>query len=158
MSLVDLFFEHINLFTPLLHRPTFEKGLQSGLHYRDSGFATVVLLVCATASRHSTDPRVLAGPSTATRSCGWKWYNQVELLSSSLMTPATLYDLQAYCASLSFFSLDVTSLTCPLACIGVLPRQRCPSELLDAGRHRYPTCSGMHLTTLQFLHLTFHWI
>lgn len=133
VSLVDLFFEHINLFTPLLHRPTFEKGLQSGLHYRDSGFATVVLLVCATASRHSTDPRVLAGPSTATRSCGWKWYNQVELLSSSLMTPATLYDLQAYCLALEFFRGNAAPQNC-WTLVGIAIRLA-----QDVGAHRSKT-------------------
>jgi len=44
---------------PILHRPTFYSQYRSRLHTQDSEFATILLLVCATASRYSDDIRVL---------------------------------------------------------------------------------------------------
>ncbi|KAF7309737.1 Zn(2)-C6 fungal-type domain-containing protein [Mycena indigotica] len=57
-ELVTLYFTHINTYLPLLHRPTFERGIREGLFLRHDGFAATVLLVCANASRWHPDPRV----------------------------------------------------------------------------------------------------
>ncbi|KAH9025471.1 hypothetical protein EDB85DRAFT_2149808 [Lactarius pseudohatsudake] len=86
-QLVDLYFSRINLFLPLLHRPTFERHLRDGLHFRDQAFASVLLCLCACASRYSDDPRVLLEGSTAWHSSGWKWFSQVQMLRRSLMGP-----------------------------------------------------------------------
>lgn len=103
VSLIQLYFYQNNIYLPLLHRPTFEKQFQNGLHLRDSGFACVLLLVCAIASRFSDDPRVLQLDSNVnldeTRSqqrAGWKYFDQVQMQRKSLITPASLYDLQQY--------------------------------------------------------------
>lgn len=57
-ELVDLYFFFNNSLIPLLHRPTFKKEILEGLHWRETGFAEVLLLVCAMGSRYSTGTRV----------------------------------------------------------------------------------------------------
>jgi len=93
---VDLYFSRINLFLPLLHRPTFERQLHDGLHLRDQAFASVLLCLCACAARYSDDPRVLLEGSTAWHSSGWKWFAQVQMLRRSLMGPPLLCDVHMY--------------------------------------------------------------
>ena len=56
--LADKYFEQINVYLPLLHRPTFDKALNEGRHTRNRAFGTIVLLICANGSRWSDDPRV----------------------------------------------------------------------------------------------------
>ncbi|KAF7368513.1 Zn(2)-C6 fungal-type domain-containing protein [Mycena venus] len=96
--LIELYFTHQNIYLPLLHRPTFERGVKDGLHLRDDGFAATVLLACAIGSRWSTDPSV-AGAGLA---CGWEWFDQVPLVGNHLFGQATLYDLQYYCLAVLF--------------------------------------------------------
>ena len=59
MTLVNHYFREINIFCPLLHRPTFVSDVVARRHYTDRDFAPVVLLVCAIGARFSDDPRVL---------------------------------------------------------------------------------------------------
>ncbi|KAF7318508.1 Zn(2)-C6 fungal-type domain-containing protein [Mycena chlorophos] len=62
-ELIVLYFGQVNVYLPLLHRPTFERSVREGLHLTDDGFAATVLLVCAVASRWHADKRVGApGP------------------------------------------------------------------------------------------------
>ncbi|KAJ7648442.1 hypothetical protein B0H17DRAFT_435739 [Mycena rosella] len=56
-GLVSLFFARVNIVLCLLHRPTFEKALASGLHLVDHQSGSTVLAVCAVASKYSDDPR-----------------------------------------------------------------------------------------------------
>jgi hypothetical protein len=100
-SLVDLYFNQINLFLPLLHRPTFEQSIAAGLHSEDSCFGGVVLLVCALGSRYSEDSRVLLDGLSTYHSAGWKWFDQVQM-AKSFLVPPTLCDLQVYCVSDSY--------------------------------------------------------
>jgi hypothetical protein len=102
--LVDLYFSRLNIYLPLLHRPTFEMHLRDGLHFRNQAFGSVLLCTCACASRYSDDPRVLLDGSTAWHSSGWKWFSQVQMLRRSLMGPPLLYDVQMYAVSSHFFS------------------------------------------------------
>ncbi|KXN82670.1 Transcriptional activator protein acu-15 [Leucoagaricus sp. SymC.cos] len=95
-ALVDLYFEYINLFVPLLHRPTFERSIAEGLHHHDERFGANVLLVCANGSRFSDDPRVLLDGEKSRHSSGWKWFDQVQMVKRSFLNPPTLYDLQFY--------------------------------------------------------------
>ncbi|KAJ7238334.1 fungal-specific transcription factor domain-containing protein [Mycena haematopus] len=106
--LIDLYFTHQNIYLPLLHRPTFERGVREGLHLRDDGFAATLLLVCAIGSRWSTSPTIVG----AGLSRGWEWFDQVPLVGSHLFGQATLYDLQYYCLAVMF--LDGSS--APQAC------------------------------------------
>ncbi|KAF7320548.1 Zn(2)-C6 fungal-type domain-containing protein [Mycena chlorophos] len=63
-ELVDLFFMNTNLYLPILHRPTFEKGITDGLFLQDDGFAAVLLVVCAVGSRWHPDPMMGAPGGT----------------------------------------------------------------------------------------------
>jgi hypothetical protein len=94
--LTNAYFENINHFLPLLHRPTFETSVVDGLHFSDPMFGATLLLVCAHGSRFSHDPRVLAEGSNSLRSAGWKWFEQVNVLRKSLFKRTTLYELQMH--------------------------------------------------------------
>jgi len=129
-SLFNLYFKQVNVFYPLLHRPTFEKAVAEGLHLHDALFGSTVLLVCAVGSLYSDDPRVFLDGTDSAHSCGWKWFSQVQVVKKSLLAPPSLYDLQ-------FFSLSVMFLersSAPQACwtmvgIGIRLAQ-------DVGAHR----------------------
>lgn len=103
-SLTSLYFSAVNTFMPLLHRPTFEAAVSQNFHRIHSGFAKTVLLMCAVASRYSTDPRVSIPDTPAAETAGWKWYDQVKLSGHLVRTHPTLYDLQSYCVSYHAFS------------------------------------------------------
>ncbi|KAJ7589505.1 fungal-specific transcription factor domain-containing protein [Mycena floridula] len=104
-SLVDLYFDNINLFLPLLHRPTFDKLLAKGEHFDTSkSFGSVVMLVTAIGSQFSTDPRVLLEEYPESLSAGWKWFRQVRPTLYSFVDTytTTLYDLQAAALAILF--------------------------------------------------------
>ncbi|KAK7013653.1 Zn(2)-C6 fungal-type domain-containing protein [Favolaschia claudopus] len=97
-ELLDLYFKRENIYLPLLHRPTFERGIAERLHLRDEGFAVTVLLVCAIGSRWSVN----VGQKNSGLACGREWFEQVPAIQRGLMAPPTLYDLQYYCLAVSF--------------------------------------------------------
>ncbi|KAM5539214.1 hypothetical protein V8D89_007087 [Ganoderma adspersum] len=129
-KLVDLYFDNMNDYMPLLHRPTFQQGVKDGLHLHDEGFGSTVLLVCANGARFTEDPRVLLDENPIPQSAGWKWFQQVQMVRKSLLAPPRLYDLQIYALTAGF--LHGTS--APQACwtiIGVGIRMA-----QDVGAHR----------------------
>lgn len=96
-SLVEHYFTNSNLYVPLLNRVIFQKDLDSGLHLRDEGFGSTVLLVCAVGSRYSVDKRVLLdGLNTESwHAAGWRWFRRVQKVRKVLdLRPPTIYDLQ----------------------------------------------------------------
>lgn len=94
-SLFDTFFRAVNFYFPLLHRPTFTDSVADGLHLRDEGFGSVVLLVCALGARFSHDPRVYTDGRWNPQAAGWQWFNQVQATMKVInMDPPRLYDLQ----------------------------------------------------------------
>ena len=98
--LIDLYFREVQPFTPLLHRPTFERNIREGLHLEDVGFGSTVLLVCAIGARYTDDPRVCLQNYPDNRlSSGWEWFKQVQMIRQSMLAPPRLYDLQVYCGS-----------------------------------------------------------
>lgn len=98
--LIDLYFREVQPFTPLLHRPTFERNIREGLHLEDVGFGSTVLLVCAIGARYTDDPRVCLQNYPDNRlSSGWEWFKQVQMIRQSMLAPPRLYDLQVYCVS-----------------------------------------------------------
>ena len=110
-SLPDLYFEHYNIFFPLLHRPSFKRSIAEGLHLRDDGFGATLLLVCAIASRFSDDPRVLMEGVASPYSGGWKWYHQAQSqVNRPPFAPPSLYDLQFYSVRPSIVPLPSTKL------------------------------------------------
>lgn len=98
LSLVDLYFTYHNCYLPLLHRPTFENDMKTGLHRSDYMFAGTLLLVCALGARNSYDPRVFYG---CNGEAGWQWFEQITPFRSSLQdrSTTTLYELQIHCLS-----------------------------------------------------------
>jgi hypothetical protein len=109
LDLISLYFSEYNIYSPLLHQPTFDKDIRNGLHLRDPGFGAVVLLVCALGARSSDDPRVLLDVEVINarmkgklehektyHSAGWLWFEQVQKSRLTLsFLPTTLYDMQA---------------------------------------------------------------
>ncbi|KAK0459300.1 fungal-specific transcription factor domain-containing protein [Desarmillaria tabescens] len=98
LSLIDLYFTYHNCYLPLLHRPTFENDMSTGLHRSDYMFAGTLLLVCALGARNSDDPRVFYG---CNGEAGWQWFEQITPFRSSLQdrSTTTLYELQIHCLS-----------------------------------------------------------
>ncbi|EIN10102.1 hypothetical protein PUNSTDRAFT_102126 [Punctularia strigosozonata HHB-11173 SS5] len=133
-TLTDIYFVEVNPYLPLLHRPTFIRGISEGLHLRDDGFGSTVLLVCAIASRWCDDPRVFLEDQRSglarTHSAGWKWFNQVQVVRKSLLAPPCLHDLQAYALSVIFLHGSSSPQACwTMAGIGIRLAQ-------DVGAHR----------------------
>ncbi|KAJ6495231.1 hypothetical protein C8R45DRAFT_1133546 [Mycena sanguinolenta] len=93
-SLVALYFDNVNYFLPILHRPTFDRSLNQQLHIVNDGFGTILLLVCALGSLYLAES---TAPPVDGETLAWQCYDQVELCGHSLRRPATLYDIQAYC-------------------------------------------------------------
>ncbi|KAG6896841.1 hypothetical protein C0992_005744 [Termitomyces sp. T32_za158] len=115
--LVDLYFQHMNRYLPLLHRPTFERAVNSGLHYVDGSFAATLLLVCAVAAKYSDDPRVMDEPKEPggkpdPLSSGWKWFGQVPLMKTVSVSVPNLYDLQLYALVGEFFQASSVPQAC----------------------------------------------
>ncbi|TFK22891.1 hypothetical protein FA15DRAFT_671065 [Coprinopsis marcescibilis] len=95
-SLVTLYFERIDIFLPILHRPTFEKSVRAGLHLKERDFGSSVLAVCANASRYSDDPRVISEGANSELSAGYQWFKQLKLFRENFYTAPSLYELQIY--------------------------------------------------------------
>lgn len=107
-DLINFYFLYLPVYMILLHEPTFRRDVASGLHHLDTSFGAVVLMVCAVASRGSSDPRVfLENEPDAVQSAGWKWYSQTMTRSRSLFENPSIYDVQ-YCI-VSFSSLAAPS-------------------------------------------------
>lgn len=130
-SLIDLYFDHVNLFNPLLHRPTFDRLLHENMHVKDASLAEVVLLVCANGARFSDDQRVFLDDTTL--SAGYMWFKQAQEIDERLLAPASLYNIQA-----SFLRAEFLR--------GANPSQRAWSVLgiglrraQDVGAHRWQT-------------------
>ncbi|KAI0052329.1 hypothetical protein FA95DRAFT_1601990 [Auriscalpium vulgare] len=129
-SLIELYFTNINIYLPLLHRPTFEAALVDGLHHRDEAFGAVVCTVLANGARYSPDPRVVLEGTDSWHSSGWKWFEQLRMVRKSLLAAPCLYDLQMY----SLACLFLQGCSAPQACwtmvgIGLRLAQ-------DVGAHR----------------------
>ncbi|KAJ7648436.1 fungal-specific transcription factor domain-containing protein [Mycena rosella] len=101
-GLVSLFFARVNIVLCLLHRPTFEKALASGLHLVDHQFGSTVLGVCAVASKYSDDPRVLLEGTNTRLSSGWKYFCQLEPFKKALMRSFTLHEAQTLCLAVFY--------------------------------------------------------
>ena len=144
-SLIELYFTHLNVVTPLLHRPTFKRKVEQGLHHRHSSFGAVYLLVLAVGSRFSDDHRVfLEGQNE--HSAGWKFFEQVQMVRKTLLGPPCLEDLQVYCVG------DKTSLlhritNSYLAICNLLAGNFGPSGVLDDRWDWHTPCTGCWCTS-----------
>ncbi|KAJ7144637.1 fungal-specific transcription factor domain-containing protein [Mycena epipterygia] len=132
--LVELYFSHAHIYLPVLHRSTFDRSVEMGLHCLDDEFAKILLLVCAIGSRWSHDPRVISsagdGKGKTHLDCGWQWFNQVTPSENHLLGPATLCDVQYCCLAVHFLLGSASPQACwILVGIGLRLAQ-------DAGAHR----------------------
>ncbi|KIP05042.1 hypothetical protein PHLGIDRAFT_491613 [Phlebiopsis gigantea 11061_1 CR5-6] len=94
-KLVQEYFVRMNDIYPLLHRPTFEYGISIGLHLKDEGFGSTVLLVCALGSRFVDDEGVLPQGIKSWHWAGWHWFQHVNSSRRFVHTFAPrVYDLQ----------------------------------------------------------------
>jgi len=106
---------------PILHRPTFLRSLNSGLHLREPAFGMTVLLVCAIGSRFTSDIRVLLDDDISDLSSGWKYFTQVPVFRNGLFLRSTLYDLQCYTVSCFVFWIELFWLAfCKLSIVYLL--------------------------------------
>ncbi|KIK65054.1 hypothetical protein GYMLUDRAFT_383150 [Collybiopsis luxurians FD-317 M1] len=115
-SLVDLYFTKHNFFWPLLHRPTFQRAIDTGLHERDRAFGELVLSVCALGARCSSDERVFADKvhiSSQERqySAGWKYITQINPMQEVTARNA-LYVVQTICNMIPFLTTTSTPYQC----------------------------------------------
>lgn len=134
-SLVNLYFERVNILLPLLHRPTFETSVSEKLHLQDQKFADVVIFVCAVASRYSDDPRVLFEGQQSAQSSGWKWVHQVVSTYRLSIHPSTLYDLQFVCVGV--YLIDSNPAKVVLLALRAIHAGLVGSlRVLDVGRYR----------------------
>lgn len=100
-DLIHLFFTKVNIVVGLLHQPTFERSVATGLHLSDYQFGCTVLGVCALAAKYSDDPRViLPGTDNTHLSAGWAYFRQLPLLKKPLTRLCTLYEGQLICVRL----------------------------------------------------------
>jgi hypothetical protein len=144
-SLVDLYFKHYNVLTPLLHRPTFERKVAQGLHRRNASFGAVYLLVLAVGSRFSDDHRVcLEGQSE--HSAGWKFFEQVQMVRKTLLGPPRLEDLQVHCVGVQAALLHWIT-NSHLAICNLLDGNFGPASMLDYRWNRYTSCAGRWCTS-----------
>ncbi|KAJ7843127.1 fungal-specific transcription factor domain-containing protein [Mycena olivaceomarginata] len=107
-SLIHLYFETVQPTMPLLHRPSFERSVAEGLHLHDHGFGATLLAVLAIGSRYSDDPRVFVPGSNSSLSCGWNFFNQVQVIRKSLFDEPSIYEVQLYCL-ITLYTLGTSS-------------------------------------------------
>jgi hypothetical protein len=93
--LLDAYFD--NTFFPVVHRPLFVKQLGAGLHKREPSFLRLVFLVCANGARWCEDPRVLDERWPVPLSAGHRWFRQLELWPTNILSLCrlTLWDAQS---------------------------------------------------------------
>ncbi|KAF5392117.1 hypothetical protein D9757_003201 [Collybiopsis confluens] len=116
VSLVDLYFTKHNFFVPLLHRPTFQRGLDARLHERNRSFGELVLSVCALGARYSSDEEVFQStvgidPAVREHSAGWKYINQINP-TQEITAKNALLIVQTICNMVPFLYTTSTPYQC----------------------------------------------
>ncbi|KAF5354715.1 hypothetical protein D9756_005344 [Leucocoprinus leucothites] len=102
-ELLDLFFCQMNIYLPLLHRPTFERYWRERLHHENVWFATLCILMFAVASRWydlgGEELKRWAQDANQWKAAGWRWFFialDVHCSRRSLSCPATLLEIQTF--------------------------------------------------------------
>lgn len=131
-SLIDLYFDKVNYLIPTLHKPTFFRLVEDGVHHKDIMFGALVrrssflssqqlevsdshlkvLAACALgAAAGSDDPRMIAPDAELPVARGLDYVRQIWQIRKGLIAPCSLYEIQLLCVS-GFFRLpDVLALT-----------------------------------------------
>ncbi|TRM69416.1 fungal-specific transcription factor domain-containing protein [Schizophyllum amplum] len=106
--LIEVFFADVQPVLNILHRPTFERELQSGLHHHDRDFGGMVLALCAVASRVTNEPRTWLDPGDRL-SAGWDYFDQINLMRRrSLFEVSSLHEIQCYCLVILYINATNT--------------------------------------------------
>ncbi|THU95603.1 hypothetical protein K435DRAFT_839398 [Dendrothele bispora CBS 962.96] len=98
---INAYFVEYNIYSPLLHWPTFEKSISQNLHLHDESFGAVVLAVCALGAR-------IVSPTPVKDKPGDRWFNQIRIEKYVFRETLELYHLQLYCLCLFYFRCIVT--------------------------------------------------
>ncbi|KAK1225643.1 Gypsy retrotransposon integrase-like protein 1 [Marasmius sp. AFHP31] len=138
VSVVSLYFQHVNVHMPVLHEPTFKKKVMRGLHYENVDFGAVVLAVCALGARYSGDERAFAVPGHSL-SAGWRWFEQLQSHHTCAFKSPCLYELQFHCLT-AMYILGTSSPSSSWNMIGIGIRRG-----VELGAHRR-TVDGHKLT------------
>ncbi|TFK99785.1 fungal-specific transcription factor domain-containing protein [Pterulicium gracile] len=97
-SLVDLYFEKVNNLVPTLHKPTFLRDIERGVHYQDIMFGALVLAACALgAAAGSNDPRMMAPDAPLPSARGLDYVRQIWQIRKNIVSPCSLHELQFLC-------------------------------------------------------------
>ena len=96
LHLVDSYFDNLDVILPLLHRPSFMRSIEEGLHELDQNFGATVLLVCAIGCMYTDHPSVVHELSTSTPCTAWVLYNQVNRIRKAPYLPHSLHEVQIY--------------------------------------------------------------
>ncbi|KAJ7692924.1 hypothetical protein B0H17DRAFT_1060978 [Mycena rosella] len=107
-----LYFDHINIFFPLLNRPIFEEGVAGTLHLRDNGFAGTLLLVCALGALYSDDLRVKLVAVATNKSPGWEWASQVHFAGQPFSIHQRFLTFNPYCLAVQFLDRSSGARVC----------------------------------------------
>ncbi|PBK81933.1 hypothetical protein ARMGADRAFT_976134 [Armillaria gallica] len=139
-KLIDIYFRHINVQFPLLHRPTFDRQWRQNMQNRNTWFACLTLTIFAVASRYCDDPRVLPkgiakkeNEEVDWTQAGWSFFAAafgVHRHRRSLLYPVTLFELQTF-SLLAMFLRGTSSHTTAWTFISIGIR-----KAQDVGAHR----------------------
>ncbi|KAI0701438.1 hypothetical protein C8T65DRAFT_741742 [Cerioporus squamosus] len=146
---MDAYFEHLNFYLPLLHRPTFQQDIQRGLHFRDRSFGTIVLVVCAIGCLWTEESRGRPSQDLLRDGSGlivghdqWSlltWPKRQDLQECAVRTIYTLLEKRCVTNALRLMAAYMTSThtpqsnwTTPMLTSGI-------RMVVDAGAHRKKT-------------------
>ncbi|TFL01003.1 fungal-specific transcription factor domain-containing protein [Pterulicium gracile] len=97
-SLIDLYFDKVNYLIPTLHKPTFFRLVEDGVHHKDIMFGALVLAACALgAAAGSDDPRMIAPDAELPVARGLDYVRQIWQIRKGLIAPCSLYEIQLLC-------------------------------------------------------------
>ncbi|KAK7438632.1 Gypsy retrotransposon integrase-like protein 1 [Stygiomarasmius scandens] len=102
-ELVNAYFDQVNVYCPLLHRPSFERSVSQDLHARDSAFGALLLAVCAVGSRYAYPPSEDQDSSKS----GILWFTQLPIKQSAFGHSVSLYHLQMYCLAGTYLNIVI---------------------------------------------------
>ncbi|KAG7098621.1 hypothetical protein E1B28_000543 [Marasmius oreades] len=139
-TLFDLYFHHINILFPLIHKPTFERQWKGRLHERNIWFACLTMSIFALGSRWCQDVRVLPESEQVKPAetidwtlAGWDYFSvcvSVHRMRRSLFFPASLFEIQTF-STMSLFLRGTSTQTTAWLFITMGMR-----KAQDAGAHR----------------------
>ncbi|KAF7318440.1 Zn(2)-C6 fungal-type domain-containing protein [Mycena chlorophos] len=135
-SLAELYFRHVNITYPVLHRPSFLRSIADGRHLREIDFAVLALVVCALGARYSDDYRVLPARNPGESDeelelrAGARYFEQIPLVVGHLFKEPALTHVQ-FCALSTIYLQHASPSQCwTLLAMGIKIAQ-------DRGVHRW---------------------